>query len=225
MGPLFKGDAKSQLNLNGVPLQVVDAAMDLGLLVDNQLQFKKHSARQVSKATRVAAAAFNAFTNRCPQFYKNLYIAYIRPILLYASTVFHNATEAADERLEKAEKAYTRRVFRRCKLKKASYEERMLFLDITPIRAEREALDLTLGFKIVQTLAQEHRSLLNFAPKLTDKPSRATHRHQLQSDAKTKKCRARYLSNRIKQVFNRLPASLFDETHARHFKNSVLDHV
>ena len=101
----------------------------------------------------------------------------------------------------------------------------MRFLGITPIREERIALDLTLAFKIVQTLALEHRSLLTFAPKLTDKPSRAAHRHQLQSDAKMKKCRARYLSNRIKHVFNRLPAHLFDKTQARQFKDCVLDYV
>src|SRR5690606_3100442 len=60
---------------------------DLGVIIDGKLTFSKHCASVAKKASGVLHLLFRVFRCRSIEVHINAYVAYIRPILEYASPV------------------------------------------------------------------------------------------------------------------------------------------
>ena len=220
------------LSLNGIQLQrlytVVDKARDLGVWVDNKLSFANHAASAASKASRVSAVVFRTFTNRDPFFYRLAYLGYVRPILLYNSTVFNSHSAKADNLLEHVQQAFTRKIFWRCHLPKTSYEERLAFLDLDKLCVEREAIDLTTIHKLFHLEGGERSefsdALLVMHDQGESRSARVYNQFQLRSDFNTDfntALRRKSLNNRAKSRWNSLPTNLMS-LKPDSFKDNVL---
>ena len=223
LGPYFSNN-HINLSLNGIQLPVVDKARDLGVWVDNKLSFANHAASAASKASRVSAVVFRTFTNRDPFFYRLAYLGYVRPILLYNSTVFNSHSAKADNLLEHIQQAFTRKIFWRCHLPKTSYEERLAFLDLDKLCVEREAIDLTTIHKLFHLEGGERSEFSDALLVMHDqgerRSARVSNQFQLRSDFNTA-LRRKSLNNRAKSRWNSLPTNLMS-LKPDSFKDNVL---
>ena len=61
---------------------------DVGVIVQSDLKFTHHCANVVKKAYFIIRNIFTAMKHHNHDFYKKMYICYVRPILEYASQVW-----------------------------------------------------------------------------------------------------------------------------------------
>ena len=75
-------------NIEGAAIQSAAQCQDLGVLRQESLAYDAHIHRTVLRASRLAGMSFRLFASRNRDFMTCLFVAYIRPILEYASPVW-----------------------------------------------------------------------------------------------------------------------------------------
>ena len=132
------------LVLQGTPLQEAQNVVDLGLTIDNNLNWGLHIDRQIAKCTRV----LNFLRRNLPfgisiQRRKQLYQSCIISILLYASPCWC----ASIEGLRKLEKFNSRAM--KCVFRSNDYVSSFVSLKLLPICFKVQRIDILLLWKII----------------------------------------------------------------------------
>ena len=96
------------------------------------------------------AIMFHIFRTKNHRFYVQAYTSYVRSLLEYAPEVWNPLLKGDIERIEKVQHSFTRRLFARCKLPKANYDDRLKFLKLNRLENRRIISELSLAFKIFQ---------------------------------------------------------------------------
>ncbi len=134
----------------GAPLQEATVVRDLGVLISNDLTWFKHIASITSKASQRANAIFKAFTYSNFEMLARAYTVYVRPLLESASVVW-SPHHLQDKRLlEAVQRKFSKRIFQRCKLPMATYEDRLQVLGWPTLEIRRSRADLVLVFNILK---------------------------------------------------------------------------
>ena len=84
---LGKNNVNYSYTIEGVPISVVSECVDFGLKRTSDFKYNFHIRSIVAKAFRSAGMLLRALSTRNELFMKKLFMAYIRPLLQYASTV------------------------------------------------------------------------------------------------------------------------------------------
>ena len=119
-------------------LVIATSYIDLGITIDDNLYFKKHIVMYCTKAYSVINRIFSCFTNNVTAIL-TAYIAYARPHLEFAYTVWNPGIEARGniglkQQLEKVQKYFTRHLFGRCKIPYLSYDDELHFSISIPLK-------------------------------------------------------------------------------------------
>ena len=80
--------------INGSPIVEKEAHRDLGILVDSSLKFHDHIRETVLKANGTSINLLKSTVCRSPKFMTTLFVAHIRPILDFCSTVWNTGYAA-----------------------------------------------------------------------------------------------------------------------------------
>ena len=110
-----------------------------------------------------------AFNSSSADLLTTAYCVYIRPLLESATPVWSPIAIGLTNELEDVQRQFTRRLFYRCRLPRASYRERLDALSLQSLEHRRAISDLKFIFDCVRNLASLDTSKL-FAFPVTLRP-------------------------------------------------------
>ena len=130
--------------LDGNQLEHVFEEKDLGIVIDSELTFDEHIAKQVKKANSILGVINRGFENLTPTIFKTLYTAFVRPHLEYGQSVWSPKLRKQVNLIEGVQRRATRLV-NRCR--NMSYEERLRELDLPTLEFRRLFCDMVQIYK------------------------------------------------------------------------------
>ena len=151
--PIGQVTSSPQYFLNGSPLECVEYARDLGIIITRDLKPSEHCKFIYNRAMRQLYCLFKCITSRDPVVLTFAYCTYIRPLLESASPAFSPYLKRDVKLIERVQNVFTRRLFFRCKPQECSPRPpgpdlRRNALSLPSLEFRRLLLDLSLCFKM-----------------------------------------------------------------------------
>ena len=136
-------------SLGSVNLPISNTVRDLGVLVDSKLTFDSHINTVIKNGFFKCHLLLRTLKTLNIKLYAQAFKTYVRPIIEYAPEVWHPNKKKDIMRIEKIQRFYTRIAFKRCKLRKCSYEERLRIMNLEPLDSRRIKSDLCSVFRLL----------------------------------------------------------------------------
>ena len=143
---LGKTNPKHTYTMGGTSLTVTTAEKDLGVLIDDKLNFRSHIKEIVSKANRVLGLIRIGFDCLDKEMFMNLYPVLVRPHLEYCVQVWSPHLVREIKLVEGVQRRATKLV---PELKELPYEERLKRLGLTTLEERRVRGDMIETYKIM----------------------------------------------------------------------------
>ena len=131
---LGKRNCNYAYTINNIAIQAPKTIKDLGITIDNKLNFESH----INKAVRIAMVRVRqilaCFRFTSPEQYVQVFKTYVLPQIEYGSIVYSpplNSTSC--KTLEKPLRLFTRLVCKRCRIPYTSYLDRLDQLKMYPL--------------------------------------------------------------------------------------------
>jgi len=208
-----KDNPKHQYSMDGTPIENVRKEKDLGVIVDEELNFSEHIATKVKKANQAVGMIKNTFTYLDKEIFLPLYKSFVRPHVEYASVVWSPTYKKDIISVEHVQRRATRLV---PECKNMCYEERLRFLGLPTLCYRRQRADMIQLFKILHDY--ESVNLNNIC--LNSNNNRG-HEYKLsKSFAKTRFGQNRF-SNRTVNHWNRLSQQTVTSSSVNSFKSNL----
>ena len=138
---------KQSYNMGGTNLTVTTEEKDLGVLVDDELEFDKHIRAIVNKANRMLGMIRRGFTCLDKEIFLNLYPVLVRPLLEYCVQVWSPYKQMHIDLIEGVQKRATRLV---PGTKNMDYDQRLAYLkDLPKLEERRVRGDMIETYKIL----------------------------------------------------------------------------
>ncbi|XP_069109330.1 uncharacterized protein B0403.1-like [Argopecten irradians] len=122
---------------------------DLGVFVDDKLNFSTHVQKTASKANQITGIIYRSFTYMSPAIFTTLYKALIRPHLEYASTTWSPLYVKDKISIEGVQRRATKRI---PTLEGKTYTERLKILGLPTLEYRRERADMIQVYKIINNI-------------------------------------------------------------------------
>jgi len=127
----------------------VTVVTDLGVLMDNNLRFKKQCRSIVNKANHRSSLILKSFQSRNPQLLFRAFTVFVRPLLDYCSPVWSPVYKTDINLIERAQRRFTKRLLG---LKDILYRDRLVILDnANTLEIWRLKMNLIMLFKLLIT--------------------------------------------------------------------------
>ena len=136
---------KSIYKMEDESLKISKCEKDLGVNIDDKLNFQKHIALATAKANRIMAIVFKTFDYMDEAMFKQLYKSLVRPHLEYAAPVWNPHNKTLIGQLEDVQRRATERV---PGLSKLSYPDRLRKLNIPTLSYRRVRGDMIQMYKL-----------------------------------------------------------------------------
>ena len=132
----------------------VESEKDLGVFIDEKLNFRDHITKKVNIANRNLGIIFRSFTYMDKEMFLNLYKSMVRPHIEYATQVWSPQYKKDKITLENVQRRATRLV--KC-IKHLSYSERLKALGLPTLEYRRERADMIQVYKILHDIDKADR--------------------------------------------------------------------
>lgn len=136
-------------NIGDVVLNNADTVRDLGVLVNNRLDYREHIDSIVTKASMRVGVLFRGFVCRDAAFLRKAYITYIRPLLEVSSVVWNPVLQKHIDQIEKVQRKFTKRI---PSLSTLPYLQRLQNLNLQTLELRRLIFDVTYYYKILHNI-------------------------------------------------------------------------
>ena len=143
---LGKLNPRHVYSMDGVELTVTTEEKDLGVLVDDKLDFGKHISEIVKKANRRIGLIKKGFDCLDKEMFMYLYPVLIRPLLEYCVQIWSPHKQGDIDLLERVQRRATKIV---PALRNLSYAERLQRLNLTTLEERRIRGDMIETYKIL----------------------------------------------------------------------------
>ena len=143
---LGKTNPKHAYTMGGGDLAITTEEKDLGVTIDDRLEFDIHIKNIVNKANRMLGLIRIGFTCLDREIFMNLYPVLVRPLLEYCVQVWSPYKQKYINILERVQERATRLV---PGMKNKSYEERLRILKLTKLVERRFRGDMIETYKII----------------------------------------------------------------------------
>ena len=191
---------------------------DLGVHIDNNLNFKEHIGTIIKKANKMLGIIRRSFINLDKTIFVPLYTSLVRSHLEYAQAVWSPYLKGDIQRLEQVQRRATKLVNG---TKKMNYTERLKFLKLPTLLHRRKRGDMIETYKVLHGL-YDH----DCVPTL-HKATSHTRGHPLKLfKVRTNRLELRrsYFTNRIVDDWNKLPEKVVMAKSLNSFKNQLDKH-
>ena len=141
-----KNNKKLAYEMDGKKLKQVKEEKDLGVLVDDELNFHKQTSSAIKKANGVLVMMKKSFSAFDDTNLAILYKTLVRPRLEYGNVVWGSHYKEDIEAIEKIQRRATKMVPR---LKNMSCEERLRQLKIPSLAQRRRRGDMIFTYKLI----------------------------------------------------------------------------
>ena len=211
----FMGD-----NNNVLKLSTTESEKDLGVFVDPLLNFENHITECTNKARKMSYLIIKTISNKTKDIMVPLFKALIRPITEYANSVWSPHKRKDIILVEKIQRNYTKYIVGTSDL---TYTQRLKYLNLPSLEYRRIRGDLIETYKILHHKYDPNttKTLLTLVPK--DDQTVETRNNSL----KLTKNRAEhdnfkyFFTNRINNVWNKLPYEVVTAKSTNSFKNKI----
>ena len=125
----------------------------MGILIDSDLKFKSHIKHINSKCFSLIGSVFRVFRSLSPEIYLCFYCTYVLPVIDYGSPIYIHGYTSAIKDIEKVQRSFTRRLFRRLFPSQTipSYESRLKSFKLTTLADRFVSTDLITVYKIINS--------------------------------------------------------------------------
>ena len=154
--------------MDGEQLEHVFEEKDLGIVIDSELTFEEHIAKQVKKANSILGVINRSFEHLSPTIFKILYTTFVRPHLEYAQSVWSPNLRKNINLIEGVQRRATKLV---SVCRNMPYEERLCMLELPTLEFRRLFCDM------VQVYKHLHYYDKNTLPNKLNTRTRPTRRH------------------------------------------------
>ena len=143
---LGKTNPKHSYSMGDGNLTVTSEEKDLGVTIDDRLEFDVHIKNIINRANRLLGLIKIGFSCLDKEIFLNLYTVLVRPLLEYCVQVWSPYKQMYINQLEKVQDRATRLV---PGLKDKTYEKRLEILGITTLVERRFRGDILQAYKMV----------------------------------------------------------------------------
>ena len=204
---------------NMVTLSETTCEKDLGVHVDPQLTFREHIHKTIMKARSISGIIIRNVTYRNKFIMCTLFKALIRPILEYGNSVWSPLNKEDIDNLERVQRQFTKRIDG---LSGLSYQERLNVLKLPSLEFRRIRGDLIEVYKILNEGYDV--STTNTLLKLDTNSITRSNEFKLVKDRVYSRNFQWFFTNRVINMWNKLPNYIVTSETLNMFKNRVDNH-
>ena len=198
-------------------LKTIDNEKDLGVTIDNKLNFKQQIALSTAKANKIVGLIRRSFDYLNERMFVTLFKSLVRPLLEYGHCVWQPTDKQLCKEIENVQRRATKLLSH---LKDLSYPERLRKLKLPSLEYRRARGDMIETFKYLNGFYQTQRPVFE---KATTDQLRG-HPLKLRKHRCRLNLRKNYFSNRIVNTWNDLPASVVTAPSVDSFKRRLDNH-
>ena len=140
-----------QYALGGVAIKSEQQSGDLSVIRSANFRYDAHVRNIILKASRLAGMSWRVFATRSQQFQANLFAAYIRPLIEYASQVWNPIDIDLCEALERVQRCFKRRIFG---LRRLPYPQRLAELNLPTLKRRRDIAYVVFAYRMLHGLVK-----------------------------------------------------------------------
>ena len=195
---------------------------DLGVVLNSKLNFSDHFEQVALKGYKMLGMLKRTFKYWDMDTFRRLYGSLVRPHLEYAAAVWSPHLKKDIKKIERVQRRATKLV---PELRDRPYEERLKAIGIQSLEQRRLRGDLIQFFKFSSGLNRVdwYHTMVPMASLSVDGPAggiRGT-KHRINKQLTRVAARANFLSNRIVDHWNELPAEIVNAKTLNQFKNRL----
>ena len=194
---------------------------DLGVFIDNKLDFKEHIIKQTNKARSMAGCIHRNIINKTTDIMVPLFKAMVRPILEYGNSVWVPYFLKDSKRIEDIQRQFTKRIYG---MANKSYSERLEILNLPSLEFRRLRGDMIEVFKIIHKIYDPSttNSLLTMHPNTCG--TRKKNDLNLKKKGSNGNKYNMFFTNRVNNIWNDLPNEVVNADNVNDFKNKFDKH-
>ena len=200
-------------------LEETTCEKDLGVNIDPDLNFNNHIKLTIKKARRISGMILRNITYKSKSILIPLYKALIRPILEYGNAVWCPYLKKDIADIEKVQRHFTKRIH--C-AKNLEYEDRLRLLQLPSLEFRRIRGDLIEVFKI---LNEKYDPVTTNSLLTRQETVLRSNKFKLQKNRVATKRYLKFFSNRVINIWNKLPNCVVDTDDLNVFKNRIDDYL
>ncbi|VEN44679.1 unnamed protein product [Callosobruchus maculatus] len=184
---------------------------DLGVTMSNSLSWSEHIHHICSKAKRLVYLLEKSFHGCDPTVASFLYKTYVRPIIEFAGPVWYPVLQRDRDLLESLQRRCTRVPYG---ARRPAYEDRLHIFNLQPFGERRTRGDLIITYRALHGLFGVDLSSL-FRLNINNLRG---HNFKLKKEPFKTSTRQHFLSNRVFDQWNQLPADVVNSPSVNSFK-------
>ena len=199
-------------------LEITIQEKDVGVVFTDNLKFDEHINNSVKKANQMVGLIRRSFEYLDKDMFLKLFKAIVRPHLEYANVVWHPIFQRQKTLLEGVQRRATKIL---PELKKLSYEDRLIALNLPTIKYRQTRGDLIQSFKIIHSIDNvDCNDFFTFS-----NTSTRNSELKLYKERTNTKYRENFLPHRINNLWNELPINVRSAKSVNQFKQLIDNHL
>ena len=195
--------SKPAFTIGGNTVPTTNCVRDLGVLIDNNLNFHEHITKIVSQAFVRANLIHKCFLSKDTCTLTRAFSTYVRPLLEYASVSWSPHYISDIKLLESVQRKFTKRLPGYSSLR---YQDRLRQLNIESLELRRLRTDLLYTYKILFGLVDVNAS--DFFTLTSNDHNTRGHAYKLATHCSRLDIRKFYFCERVIKPWNSLQAAL-----------------
>ena len=210
---------KTKYQMGTNTIEADQTEKDLGVTIDNKLNFTKHINSASAKANRTLTIIKQNFPYLDPDTFLTLYKSKVRPILEFASPVWNPHLKNHIRNLERVQQRATKLI---PALRHLTYPQRLRRLGLPTLEYRRLRQDLLTTFvSLTRSDSLNHNEIL---PPLQQTHTTRGHRLRLTKERTRTTAYGHGLRHRIVNDWNKLPENVIASTSINMFKSRLNQH-
>ena len=205
-------------NKNRIQLERTKKEKDLGVIIDQELNWKDHIYTQINKANRMLGLIRRSFCSINKEIFLQLYKSLVRPHLEYASQVWYVVYKKEAVAIENVQRRATKLVK---SIENLDYTSRLRILGLPSLEYRRLRADMIETFKILNNIDVVNKEELFIMD--VDQRTRG-HNMKIKKQHCRRNPRKLSFANRIISPWNNLPQSVVSSPSVNSFKHNLNNH-
>ena len=216
---------KFEYKMENTVLEHVDEEKDLGVTIDNQLDFEQHITNKVKTANKVMGTIRRMYKHLNESNFKKLYVGLVRPHLEYAQSVWSPGKKSQVDKLEEVQRRATKQI---PGLSNMSYEDRLRKLKLPSLVYRRLRGDMIEMYKLLSPNNLYDPRITDFIKKkehqVTTNMVLRSQNSQITEPTGKKRIRENYFTCRSQLLWNNLDKTIVGAPNVNIFKNRLDKH-
>ena len=204
---------------NCIPIQLEESEFekDLGVFIDNKLNFKEHTHRTTSKANKIMGVIRRTFDFLTEDVFVQLFKALVRPILEYGNSAWQPYNKSLCQEIEDVQRRSTKLL---ASIRDLSYPERLAKLKLPSLEHRRKRGDLIEMYKYMHNIYKCDN------PRFQTNANKTTRGHSLRIEKGHHRLnlRGNFFTVRTISLWNDLPESVASAPSVNAFKSRLDTH-